>query len=253
MARRFFFAVLILAGVSFFNGCSEKLPEGPDTELEDVLLVRLTTDFDSYAQENSYRDEYEIPEEMGWIEFNQLTAWKVHFRVRLENTFDEPLVGTKYVDATVRVWDKNDSTKVRTLAVLDTLTTDTIIIQPGETYTVFSGENFVWYQTDDQEKPFAPKDTFWAYNVQEHITYDKYKNLYYRHCDTLSSFLADSVRYFKNPIQIQAQTAVQLFQEYRGMYWISDVIEFPIIFLPHEGWTPVTLPCKEGSFIKDPP
>ena len=253
MARRVIFTVLMLVVVSFFYSCSEKLPEGPGTELEDVLLVRLTTDFESYAQENTYRDEYNVPEGMDWPEFNQKTAWKVYFRVRLENTFDEPVVGTKYVDATIRVWDKNDATKKRTLTVLDTLSADRIIIQPGEIYTVFSGEQFVWDQTGDQGEPFASKDTFTAYTVQEHITYNKYTNVYYRHCDTLTSFLADSVKAFGHPIQIQAQATVQLFQEYRGTYWTSDIIEFPIVFLSHEGWPPVTEVCKEGYFIKDPP
>ena len=236
----------------FLFSCSEKLPEGPDTELEDVLLVRLTTDFESYAQENTYRDEYNTPEGMNRIEFNQLTAWKVYFRVRLENTFDEPVVGTKHVDATIRMWKKNDPLKVRTLTVVDTLSEETIVIKPGDTYTVFSGDRFIWDQTYDTGEPIAPKDTFLSYQIEERITYDKHNDVYYRHCDTLSSFWADSVHTFRNPIEIRAQATVQLFQEYKGMYWKSDAIEFPIVYLSHAGWEPFTPPCKEGYVIQDP-
>jgi len=253
MTCRFHRIWVVFVMALLFHGCSEKLPEGPDTELEDVLKVRLTTDFDRYAQENAYREEYEVPDDMTWLEFNQSISWKVYFRVRLENVFDEPVVGTEYVDATIKVWDKNDTTKVRTLVVLDTLSTDTIIVEPGEIYTVFSGDRFVWDQTDDWGEPFAPGKRFLRYSVQERITYDKHNDVYYRHCDTLGSFWADTVIAFNEPIHIQAQATVQIFREYGGDYWKSEVIEFPIVFISHAGWTPVNKPCKEGYVIQDPP
>ena len=114
--------------VFLWGGCSEKLPEGPGTEFEDVVKVHLTTDFDRYVQENTYRDDYEVPDGMNWLEFNAMTSWLVHFRVRVENVFDEPIVGAKYIDATIKIWDRNDTTKVRTLTLTDTLSSDTIII-----------------------------------------------------------------------------------------------------------------------------
>ena len=238
--------------VSLYSGCSEKLPGGPGTELEDVLTVRLTTDFESYAQENNYRNDYEVPETMNWLEFNQLTAWLVYFRVRLENVFDEPVVGTQYIDAKINVWDTNDTTRARTLTVLDTLSEETVIIQPGETYTVFSGEEFVWDHTDDQGESFTPKVTYEDHSVVERIEYDKNHDTYYRHCDTLSSFMSDSVVVFRNPLEIKAQATVQLFREYKGSYWQSEEVEFTIRYLSHEGWTPVTPKCNEGYVIEGP-
>jgi hypothetical protein len=250
--RRIRNASVLLVLMLCISSCSEKLPEGPDTQLEDVLVMQLTTDFESYAQENTYEDDYEVPEGITWLEFKQLSSWKVYFRVRLENTFDEPVVGTKYIDATIRVWDKRDSTRARTLTVLDTLSDETIIIQPGDQYTVFSGDRFIWDQKDDRGAPFAPKDTFMAYVVEERLEYNKYTDVYYRHCDTLDSYWTDSVIVFRRPIEIQAQASVQIFREYEGMYWKSDVIEFPIVFLSHAGWTPVVPPCKEGYLIENP-
>ena len=205
---------LLIALAFFFNGCTENLPEGPETGLEDVLTVRLSTDLESYVQENTYGDEYAVPEGMTWREFNLATAWLVYFRVRLDNAFDEPVVGTKYIDATIKVWDSNDTTKVRTLTVLDTLSEETIIIQPGKTYTVFSGDRFVWDQTDDHGERFPTTNTYQDYDVAERITYDKLRGVYYRHCDTLSSFQADSVIAFKDPIHVKAQATVRLLREY---------------------------------------
>ena len=245
----FFIAVCI---VCLLSGCSEKLPEGPGTEFEDVLRVHLTTDFDSYAQENDYRNDFEVPEEMNWLEFNAKVAWLVHFRLRLENVFDEPVAGTKYIDAKIRIWDKNDTTKVRNLIVLDTLSTETVIIQPGETYTVFSGDQFVWDHTNDQGESFTPTVEYEEYTLLERIEYDKNNDVYYRHCDTLSSFMTDSVVVFRNPFEIQAQATVQLFREFKGSYWKSEEIEIIIQYLSPEGWTPVTPLCREGYVIEGP-
>jgi hypothetical protein len=253
MVRLSFFIRSLSVLIFLVIGCSEKLPEGPDTNLNEILLVKLTSDLSGYAQENNYRSQYEIPEGMSWPEFNLRTTWKVYFRVRLENTFDEPIVGTKYIDARIRVWNKNDTTQIRTLTVLDTLSNETIIIQPGETYTVFSGDRFTWDQTDDNGKPFAPKDTFDAYSIQARITYNKYTGVSYRHCDTLAVFPADSVIAFQYPISIVAQATVQLFREYEGMFWKSAALEFPIVFVSHEGWIPVTKPCVEGYVVEGPP
>jgi len=253
MRRLFLLFELIVAVAFTFHSCTEKLPEGPGTELEDVLKVELTTDFDGYAQENTYADEYQVPDGMTWVEFNVATAWKVYFRVRVYNVFDEPVVGTKYIDARIRVWDTNDTTQVRTLAVLDTLSTDAVIIHPGDRYTVFSGDQFVWDQTDDDGEPFARKETYLDFYVVPRITYDKKHDVRYRHCDTLFSFWADSVIAFIDPIHIKAQAMVQLFREYKDTCWESEEIDFTITYLSHEGWTPVTAPCKEGYVVEGPP
>jgi hypothetical protein len=251
MSLRYLWVVLFMS-VCPFCGCSEKLPEGPGTELEDVLTVQLTMDFEGYAQENNYRNEYEVPDGMTWREFNILTAWLVYFRVRVENVFDEPVVGTKYIDAKIKIWDKNDTTKIRTLTVLDTLSTETLIIQPGETYTVFSGDRFIWDHTDDQGESFTPKVAYEDYSVVERIEYDKNHDTYFRHCDTLSFFMADSVVLFHGPIEIGAQATIQLFREFVGDYWQSEEVEFTIEYLSPEGWTPVNPQCKEGYVIEGP-
>lgn len=247
-----YLCLTLFVTVYILGGCSEKLPEGPGTEFEDVVKVHLTTDFNSYAQENTYRDDYEVPDGMNWLEFNEKIAWLVYFRLRVENVFDEPIVGAKYIDAKIKIWDKNDTTKVRTLTVLDTLSTDTIIIEPGETYTVFSGDQFVWDHTDDQGESFTRKVTYEDYSVTERIEYDKNNDVYYRHCDTLYSFMTDSVVLFMKPLEITAQARVQLFQEFKGSYWRSEGIEFTIEYLSAVGWTPVTPMCNEGYVIEGP-
>lgn len=254
--------VLIWCLVCF---CTEKIPEGPgQTEILKVKLAIKDNRFD-FAQENNWENRYKIPpENMTQQQFDELSRWRVPFKITAYNDFDEAMDGQKWLVLKVNIWSAHPAdTWHAQLIYADTSSNRNMTIPPGDSLSIYTGNRLTWEQRDMSGNSIHQANSYtpiWIDCTEFDSLLPATKPPEYirwRYCDTTILAPVDTVVAFSSFKTILAQTEVQLFKNYHVVK--SDTIAFSIhYFWPGDGfrnkfWCPERQvifgdpPCPFGS------
>lgn len=255
--KKYLMFILILVG-SLYYFCTEKIPEGPErTEILDVRLF-LEDGRTEFAQENNWDNRFKLPpQQMTLDQYEALAQWQVPFGLWVFNDFDEAIDGKKWIRIALNLWsaDESDGWTAR-LVYADTTSTRNMTIPPGDSITIYTGDNLVWKQRDDAGQSIHRTDMYtplWVdCTVFDSLFRSPDTTITWRYCDTTMLAPVDTVVAFDAPKIVKAQAEVQLFQNYHIV--LSDTVEFTInYFFPSEGFKNKFW-CREGQYRQgDPP
>jgi len=238
--------MMFILALAFFNlVCTEKIPEGP--EREEILEVKLFAQNGrlDYAQENHWDDRFRFPpKSMSQEDFEYASEWRIPFGISVNNFFDEAIDGKKWIDVKINLWSANELDEWQAqLAFTDTSASRNLIIPPGDSISLYTGNKLIWEQKDneglsihrtDTYTPIWVTCTFWDSIVPftkpaEYVTM--------RECDTLQLVPVDTVIAYDLPITVYAQAEVQLFKHYHVVK--SDTLKFRLhYYFPTYGFRP---------------
>jgi len=240
--------------------CTEKIPEGP--ERSEILRVKLFTENGrlNYAQENNWDNRYRFPpKKMSQADFEYASEWKSPFGISVNNDFDEAIDGKKWIDVKINLWSANELDDWQAQLVFsDTSSSRNLLIPPGDSITLYTGNKLIWGQKDSEGlsihrtgsfTPIWVTCAFWDSIVPgtkpEEI-------IVMRSCDTLLLAPVDTVIHFDTPKTIFAQAEVQLFKHYHVVK--SDTLKLKIhYYFPTLGFRPKFW-CMERMYMEnDPP
>ncbi len=241
-----------------FVCCTEKIPEGPQrTEILDVKLF-IYDDRQDFAHENNWENRFKIPpRKMSMAEYESLSQWRVPFGILVYNDFDEAIDGRKWIVIKVNLWPKNDGESWwAQLIFADTAATRHMTIPPGDSLSIYTGNQLTWEQKDINGKSIHHTNSYtpiWVdCTIFDSLFKDTREIVPWRDCDTLKLAPVDTVVAYSEPKTIFAQAEVQLFKNYRVVK--SNIVEFKIHYLfPSEGFRPKFWCVERAVFEGDPP
>ena len=252
--------LLMLSCIIINLTCTEKIPEGP--ERTEILKVRLFCENGrlDFAQENHWDNRFQLPpKEMTQDEFEYAAEWRVPFGIAIKNDFDEAMEGRKWIETKINLWSANQTDDWRAeLSFADTTTTRNMVIPPGDSISLYTGDKLTWEQKDVLGKSIHQTDLYhpiWvtcAY-YDSIVPGTKPAQIFpVRECDTLTLSPVDTVIAFEQPKTIFAQAEVKLFKDYRTVQ--SDTLTFRIhYYCPPDGFRQKFW-CREGMVMNgDPP
>lgn len=240
--------------------CKEKIPSGP--ERVEVLKAHIFTEDNrvDFAQENHFETRFRLPPKyLSMEEFEYRAKWKIRFGVAVYNDFDEAMEGKKKIIVKVNLWSKKESESWRGQVVYaDTDFVRNMVIPPGDSIVLYSGDILIWYQKTVDGKsihetnPFNPPWIMCTYYDSIVPGTKPEEIIQMRRCDTTYLSPIDTVVAFSEPKEIYAQAEVQLFQNYHAV--LSDTLMLRIhYYFPGDGFYRKFW-CREGRVLSgDPP
>jgi hypothetical protein len=260
MIRRKQLFIFLILGYALLNvTCTEKIPEGPErSEILEVKLFAQTGRLD-YAQENHWDNRFRFPpKSMTQEDFEYASEWRIPFGISVNNFFDEAIDGKKWIDVKIKLWSANElDTWQAELNFADTSASRNLIIPPGDSISLYTGNKLIWEQKDKEGltihrtgsyTPIWVMCSFWD-SVIPDTKPEQVVTM--RECDTLMLAPVDTVIAYDLPITVNAQAEVQLFKHYHVVK--SDTLKLRLhYYYPTYGFRPKFW-CREGMVMMGDP
>ncbi len=239
----------MLVAAFLFGGCSEKIPEGP--EKKDVVQVELwiVNPKERYPQPGRFLERYRLIPAVLLNEdrlkaWEELTDYHVAFRVKVANTFDETIDGTKWIDIQVHLWEPANPSWRKTLRFRDYRPGESLAPHPAQTVTPCTADSLIRHQTDDEGKSIHETGRYHAFEVRQVVYLNRRDWRYWVRCDTVYTGYVDTVKAFEGEKLIKAKAEVKLFREFPA--WESNEVEFRLYYLWPKGYLVPKYRCREG-------
>ena len=246
----------IFLSIVLIISCNKKIPEGP--ERTEILLINLSIEDNrkDFTQVNNWENRYRLPpKEMLSEEYEYLAQWQIPFHINVHNYFDEAIDGKKWIYMKLNIWpeDPNENWS-HEIIFTDTTSTRNMVIPPGDSVYIYTGDRLIWDQQDNEGKSIHLINNYTPIWVVGHCYYtdirygDSFPSEYMiaSRLDTTYLTPVDTVIAFNEPKKIFAQVEVQLFKNYHSVK--SDILKFNIhYFYPAMGFV-LKFPHTPGLF-----
>jgi hypothetical protein len=237
------FLALIFSVLLFSLFCDEQIPEGPE------LVQVIEADFyaaDHGVNENmsrtvfphptNYENRYYRPRYINANDWQYLTDFRLRFKIKVTNTFDETVDGLEWIDVKLRLWSTNYPAISCTLSFSHHRTDSRqLVLHPGESFHVYTEEPMEWDQTDENGQTIHNMNSYRPYSIRVDSVYKKVplnqEQIYF--CDTTYFAAVDTVVWFDPAIEMKAQADVKIFKNYD--YIASNIFNFKIIYFHPPG------------------
>lgn len=252
--------ILIISVILLSLSCEEEIPEGPE------LVQVIEADFyaaDHGVNENlprtlfphptNYENRYNRPRYIDANDWQYLTDFKLRFKIKVTNTFDETIDGLEWIDIKLRLWSTNYPAINCTLSFSRHRTDSRqLVLHPGESFNVYTEQPMIWEQTDATGRSIHQINSYQPFAIRVDSVYKKLpidqEQIYF--CDTTYFAPVDTVVWFDPAIEMKAQADVKIFKNYD--YIASDIFNFKIIYFYPPGMVKKQrCPVVEGKLYGD--
>ncbi len=252
--------ILTISVILLSLSCDEEIPEGPE------LVQVIEADFYAtnhgvsenmprtvFPHPTNYENRYYRPKYISANEWQYLTDYKLRFRIKVTNTFDETIDGLEWIDIKLRLWSTNYPAINCTLSFKrHRIDFRQLVLHPGESFNVYPEEQMIWDQTDESGRSIHKINSYRPFSVRVDSVYNKVplnqQQIYF--CDTTYFAPVDTVVFFDPAIEMKAQADVKIFKNYD--YIVSNIFNFTIIYFNPPGMVKRhKCPVAEGKLFSD--